>query len=348
MPLPQKTMPANHPTQAQQEHTAPAARHTTAKPSITNIETAKKPQVVSSAPKAMRDVAIKSQPKSSHPNATQMHQRTQRSLTLHPAARKRPAIQDNIASPVAKRSPAISRFAPEPASAAAPSQQPISPQGADRPTPVHPAVARAISDMAAQRPATTAPAKTTQPQTSKELKEALIKERLAEVEQTNSDKQPKQRRFFARQPKLTAILTSTLAILLLGGYFTYINLPNISMRVAATRAGVAANFPGYHPDGYSFAGPITYAPGEVAIEFKSNTNNSNFTIKEKNSSWDSQAVLDNYVAKQTDTYLTYQEGGLTIYSFGNKAAWVNGGLLYSVEGSASLSSEQLIRLATSM
>jgi len=147
---------------------------------------------------------------------------------------------------------------------------------------------------------------------------------------------------------MATILMSSLALLLLAGYLTYINLPNISMRVAATRAGIAANYPNYNPDGYHFAGPITYQPGEVNISFKSNTNERGFSIKQKSSSWDSQAVLDNYVSKQTGTYLTYQERGLTIYSYGNHAAWVNGGLLYTIDGDAPLSSDQLLHIATSM
>ena len=120
------------------------------------------------------------------------------------------------------------------------------------------------------------------------------------------------------------------------------------MRVAASRAGITANYPGYQPDGYHFAGPITYQPGQVNITFKSNTNNNDFTIKQKSSIWDSQAVLDNYVSKQTDNYLTYQQSGLTIYSFGSHAAWVNGGLLYTIDGDAPLSSDQLLHIATSM
>lgn len=120
------------------------------------------------------------------------------------------------------------------------------------------------------------------------------------------------------------------------------------MRVAAVRAGISANYPQYNPDGYHFSGPITYQPGEVNISFKSNTNPKGFVIKQKTSTWDSQAVLDNYVAKQTGTYLTYQERGLTVYSFGNRAAWVNGGLLYTIDGDAPLSSDQLLHIATSM
>lgn len=205
---------------------------------------------------------------------------------------------------------------------------------------MHPVAAKALAQAA--------PAAVQHPQSSKELKEALIRERLAEATPNHHEQHRTKRGRLTRQPRLATILTSSLALLLLAGYLTYINLPNISMRVAATRAGISANYPNYKPDGYHFAGPITYQPGEVNITFKSNTNERNFVIKQKASGWDSQAVLDNYVAKKTGTYLTYQERGLTIYSFGNRAAWVNGGLLYTIEGNAPLSSDQLLKIATSM
>ncbi len=145
-----------------------------------------------------------------------------------------------------------------------------------------------------------------------------------------------------------SILTATLAILVLGGYLTYMNLPVISMKVAASRAGVNATFPNYRPDGYGLNGPITYSPGEVNINYKSSTNDNGFKITQKPSNWDSQGLLDNFVTRQTENYLTFQERGVTVYTFGDKAAWVNGGLLYTLDGNASLSSEQVLRLATSM
>lgn len=290
-------------------------------------------------------------------SAHAMHRQLQKSQTLHPALRR--PTQPRQAAPtqtnhheqpraVHQRSSTISKFAPEkPASTPEPvlkkqlaeAQQATEANVAPK---VHPVVAKALERQTQKVEA----AKQLQPQSSKELKEMLIKERLAQVD--TEDKKKEKRSFMKRRPRLTTILTSTLVTLLLGGYLVYMNLPNISMRVAATRAGISANFPDYKPDGYSFQGPITYSPGEVNISFKSNTSNQDFIIKQKSSNWDSQAVLDNYVSRQTDTYLTYQERGLTIYSFGNKAAWVNGGLLYSIEGSAQLSGEQLLRIAASM
>lgn len=125
-------------------------------------------------------------------------------------------------------------------------------------------------------------------------------------------------------------------------------MPNLSMRVAAANAGVDASFPDYRPDGYRFDGPIAYNNGEVSLKFASNTNTSGYTINQKNSSWDSQAVLDNYVSKKAKDYLTYSEQGLTIYTFDGEAAWVNGGVFYTIEGDAPLSSDQVLRIAGSM
>lgn len=309
------------------------------------------------APKSTPFAHVIAKPQSAQPAtprvaaAHAIHQKPQKSQTLYRAALQKPeaAKAHKPAKPIHHRSPVISRYGPGFDQSTAPSQAPAQ-QSTEAPT-VHPAVAKALANLNQNRTQAQAqqqPQQALQARSSKELKEALIKERLAEVETVEQQQKKDRRSLFKRQPKLTTILSTSLAILLLGGYLTFINLPNISMRVAATRAGIAASFPSYKPDGYSFQGPITYAPGEVSINFKSNTNSSTFTLKQKTSNWDSQAVLDNYVTKQTENYLTYQEQGLTIYSFDNKAAWVNGGLLYSLEGNAQLSSEQVLRLATSL
>lgn len=279
------------------------------------------------------------------PGAHAVHRKPERAHTLNRQAIQKPAAQTEPeagkapAEQTISRSPLISRHqkaviepqsvpkleAPEPA-----------PKIPENTTPLHPAVLKALQQKAARTPVH---------HTGKQLKEMLIKERLAEV-----GEEPKKvkKGLFARQPRLASILVSSLSLLILGGYFTYINLTNISMRVAANRAGISASFPQYKPDGYNLNGPITYAPGEVAINYKSNTNGEAFTLTQKSSNWDSQGVLDNYVRKQTGTYLTFQQRGITVYTFNNKAVWTNGGLLYTLDGDANLSSDQILRLATSL
>jgi hypothetical protein len=269
-----------------------------------------------------------------------MHQVTQKSHTLYRKALKKPDVAEAQAKPAVERSPSISKFATEQAKAMQQEAAPLKKAEAIAPASVHPHMVKIMQQQAAAAP---------QKQlTGSDLKEQLIKERLAEVSDRH-EKHHKKVGWLGRQQRMVTILSSTLALLILGGYLTYITLPSISLRVAASRAGVNANMPEYKPDGYSLDGPITYSPGEVVISYKSNTEDtSGYKIVQKATNWDSQAVLDNYVAKLTDNYLTFQERGVTVYTFGNKAAWVNGGLLYTIEGNAALSSDQILRVATSI
>lgn len=152
-----------------------------------------------------------------------------------------------------------------------------------------------------------------------------------------------------RYPRILSVSSAGLALLLLGGYFTYINMPSLSTRVAAAQAGINATYPSYHPDGYSLSGAVAYNQGEVHMKFASNAGPQSFTVDQTKSSWDSSAVLENYVTKKVgENYITYNEHGLTIYTFGGDAAWVNGGILYTISGDAPLSGDQIRHIATSM
>lgn len=264
--------------------------------------------------------------------AQTVHRAPQRSQTLQ----RQPL--HNPASEQIRRSPAISRFSKESVQPAAVThiQHTAQDHHATSPASIHPAVAKALQSSESRKPK--------EQLSGTDLKEKLIKEKLAEVKETPAKKES----WLGRQPKLITVLSSTLALLILGGYLTYITLPSISLKVAASRAGVNATMPEYKPDGYNVDGPITYSPGEVVISYKSSTNNTNYKLIQKSTNWDSQAVLDNYVTKNTSNYLTFQERGLTVYTFSNKAVWVNGGILYTIDGNATLSSEQLMKLVTSI
>ena len=153
----------------------------------------------------------------------------------------------------------------------------------------------------------------------------------------------------SRAPRFMSLASASLALLLLAGYFTYINMPNISVRVAASQAGINASYPSYHPDGYNLSGPIAYNTGQVSMKFASTGGPQSYTLTQTRSNWDSSAVEQNYAqAKWGDDVTTTQAGGLKVYQHGSNAAWVNGGILYTVSGDAPLSSSQITQLATSM
>jgi len=280
-----------------------------------------------------------SKPAGATSHSTKLHASMQRSKTLLRRVVKRPPVSERKTTPgragrvmdIAK-SPKVSRFGKSNAQKALPDKKEVEDMSAQK----HPIVERAVSGIASA-------VKTTQ-KTAKQIKNDAISSALAQ----NSIEAVK-KSFFARHPKSITIILVSIVIALLGGYFTYTSMPGLSVRFASFQAGIDASYPEYRPDGYSLDGPITYGEGEVTIKFKANTGSTKFTIKQQRSSWDSTAVLDNIVKKQVgENYLTSTQNGLTIYSYDSNGAWVNDSILYTIEGDAPLSTEQIRHIAISM
>lgn len=267
-----------------------------------------------------------------------LHHTTQRSQTLtRRLVQKTPAEPQPVAGTPVQKSPMVTKFAPHPVGIkSAKTFSDIGPVA-------HPTAVKAAARMN-PTPKTAAP---TGPKPSHVIKQEAIQEALDKAPQHQRvEKGPKSPRKFR---KFISVGSVSLALLLLAGYFTYLNMPNLSVRVAAAQAGVDASYPEYRPDGYSLSGSIAYNQGWVSMKFASNGGPKNFTIKQSKSSWDSSAVLDNYVKEKAgDNYIPYNERGLTIYVFNSNAAWVNDGVLYTIEGDAPLSSDQIRHIATSM
>ena len=279
-------------------------------------------------------------------HAKGVHATQQRSTTLNrrfvkktvqPAA-ARPsssaATSVDIRRPV-KRSPHISKFARDPQGLA------VKRQASDIAPTAHPVVAKAH---AAHKPAAHphAPKPVVhQAPSARDIKHAELGKALAHASSEPAAQKPKRRAF--------NVAAASLGVLLITGYFTYVNMPNLSVRVAAAQAGIDASYPEYRPVGYRLNGPVAYQDGQVSMNFASNSGPLAFSLNQSKSSWDSSALLEKYVDPRSEgKYATYNDGGLTIYTYGTDAAWVNGGILYTVEGTATLSNEQVRRIATSL
>ncbi|MBR2997186.1 DUF4367 domain-containing protein [Candidatus Saccharibacteria bacterium] len=112
--------------------------------------------------------------------------------------------------------------------------------------------------------------------------------------------------------------------------FVNANMPDISVRVAAMQTGIEASYPSYVPREYSLSN-ILSEEGKITMEF-TKSDGEKFTLTEQKSSWDSNALLNNYVKENwQDNYITTHEQGVTIYIKNSSAAWVNGGILYTLE-----------------
>ncbi|MEI6850809.1 MAG: DUF4367 domain-containing protein [Candidatus Saccharibacteria bacterium] len=179
---------------------------------------------------------------------------------------------------------------------------------------------------------------------SKTIKEEVFTDTLNKMVAEQKTK----RKLFNRNYKFINIFSICLVLLIIAGYFTYINMPSLSVRIASLASGINATYPEYKPDGYSTNGPVKYTEGQVTINFHANTGSSEFTIKQSKSSWDSSAVKNQISKDSNGEFITTEEHGLTIYSYNGNATWVNGGILYTIRGNAPLSSDQIRRIATSL
>lgn len=255
----------------------------------------------------------------------------QKSAPAKPQATRSSGVTMDMKRTV-KRSPHISKFARDPQAVASKRHS------VDIAPVPHPIVKKVHAAQPAAR-ASAAPAS----QSARDIKHTAMGKALANASAApaSTSKRPKRRAL--------NVATACLGILLLTGYFTYVNMPNLSVRVAAAQAGIDASYPEYRPVGYRLNGPVAYQDGQVSIKFASNSGPVGFALNQAKSNWDSSALLEKYVNPRSDgKYATYNDGGLTIYTYGTDAAWVNGGILYTVEGSATLSNEQVRRIATSM
>ena len=280
--------------------------------------------------------------------AKKLHGKIQRSRALVRAPLHKPSTPPKNPT-LAKRSSKISKFAKEPHSVSA-----IKPPR--HYTQHHKATNKPEPKSYASHPAKSASQKSTPVRmSSRAIKEQLINKHLADLpvrEPSNiiapprEDYSPPQ----SRSRRIASVGATCLALLLLGGYLTYLNMPNLSIRVAAMQAGIDATLPNYQPKNYELHGPVAYSDGTVKLAYRaSHDANKKYSVTQQASNWNSQAVLDNYVISDSNNdYRINSIQGLTVYTYNNKAVWVNGGILYIIDGNAPLSSEQLDRIASSM
>lgn len=273
--------------------------------------------------------------KRTHPSH-EIHRHVQRSQTLNRQAVRKNAPQHVAPKATVQRSPLVSKFATHPDKATAKPRM-----MADIAPVVHPVVQKAqqrIENKQQQAATIIKPADV--------IKKEAIQEALEKAPSHHAARPVK--KSAGRTPRAFSLVSVTLALLMLGGYFTYINLPSLSVRVAAAQAGINANYPAYRPDGYRLAG-VSYSKGAVSMKFAANAGPQNFTITQQQTGWDSTAVKENYVKPNWgDDVMPYAEHGLTIYAHDGNAVWVNGGILYTISGDAPLSGSQVRGIATNL
>jgi hypothetical protein len=191
-----------------------------------------------------------------------------------------------------------------------------------------------------------------QPLTAQELKERAIQQALRKVSTMDADEEYSEafkKKHFWQKKKFALAASMAVVSLALLGYLVSVNMPNISVRVAAMHSGIEKAYPSYVPSSYRLDGLVKEENGRITMGFKDD-NGKKFTLMEEKSSWDSSAVLSNYVIKNWGASYSIAKGqGLTIYVSGSNAAWVNGGVFYVInDNDNALTSSDLHDIAVSL
>ena len=185
-------------------------------------------------------------------------------------------------------------------------------------------------------------------ETAKQMKESAIEKALASASRTQIEEKKSTGVHFGFKRVLLAMAGAALGVFAIV-YFVNLNAPNISLKVAAMQTGIEASYPAFVPRDYTLS-DITSEVGKISLNFKNVTTDSYFTIIEEKSSWDSNALLNNYVRYEYgEDYTTLREQGLTLYVSNSSAAWVNGGIVYKLLAPANtLTKKQIKSIAVSL
>lgn len=190
--------------------------------------------------------------------------------------------------------------------------------------------------------------------TAKELKDQAIQKALLAASRENVIDTTKQKNSGFKKINigvgrvLLALSCAAVAVFAIV-YFVNLNMPNVSLKVAAMQTGINASYPSYVPRDYSISS-ITSENKKIVLDFKNDQTGEKYSLVEETSSWDSNALLNNYVkSTYNDNYSTVKEQGLTIYLSGSNAVWVNGGVMYRIiSDDGVLSNKQIRSIASSL
>ena len=212
---------------------------------------------------------------------------------------------------------------------------------------------RHLMQIATQRMQQRMAAKKEQPvvqkETAQQMKETAIEKALSTASRTRKQERESVRIHFGFKRVLLAMACAAVCVFAIV-YFVNLNAPNISLKVAAMQSGIEATYPTFVPREYSISN-IPSEDGKVTMVFKHSEDEAKgFILVEEKSSWDSNALLNNFVRYEYgDDYTSVREQGLTIYISSSDAAWVNGGIVYKIKAPVNtLTKKQIKSIAVSL
>jgi hypothetical protein len=148
---------------------------------------------------------------------------------------------------------------------------------------------------------------------------------------------------------VASLAAGSLALLLLGGFLAYRNVPDVQLQVAAFRAGIHSSMPDLQAAGFAFDA-AKEQNGKLTIGFHGPAGQYQLTQQKTNWSADDMVqTVASIDASGQPNYTTLAAGDQTIYRFANNSAtWIDHGTWYQLNGTGALSDYQITSIAASV
>ena len=200
------------------------------------------------------------------------------------------------------------------------------------------------------------------PKEAKSDSDDILNERLSQLSQIlqnaqEIDAKQNSRDFFPRDKKESshkrkfhapAIFATASATAVLVAVGVYIAMPSVSIKMAASKAGIDAKNP-YVPSGYTIDSDVAYQSGRVTINYRGTHGNGGYSITQEANDNDSDDMLAAKVDNVTNgSYQVMQAGDKTIYRYRDVATWVQDGIQYTINTNNYLDSQQITDIANSL
>lgn len=177
---------------------------------------------------------------------------------------------------------------------------------------------------------------------STQNKHSKRSDRKAARAEAKAAKRQEKRRSFSLRTAVT--MAGALGVVVAIG--VYVAMPTISVKMAASKAGIDAKNP-YAPKGYTIDGKVAYGKGKVVINYHGKNDGDGYTVTQEKSDQTTSDLLSDLTSKG-EAYDEVRTSNKSIYLTSDNATWVENGIKYTIKGNDYLDTEQITDIAASL
>ena len=185
-----------------------------------------------------------------------------------------------------------------------------------------------------------------QERNSKSARKQTLTDQLVKTNDNDSDKV--ESKHGRRKFRLSTIFATAGAMAVVAGLGIYMAMPTISVKMAASKAGLTTNTP-YIPSGFTIDGEVASADGHMTINYRSKNGGDGYSVTIKENDTDTQGSLRRRIADlYSNGYRTEQSGDKTLLRYDGKVTWLDDGIEYTINTNNYLDTDEITSIVDSL